>query len=156
MLNAWELLLKARILKENSNDLRAIEVWEARGRPDGTRTVRKYPKLNRSGNATTISIAKAIETVRQYAANPLDAVCAANIYLLTEIRDNAVHFVNVSAGLSRKVQEVGSASLRNYMHCVEKWFKYDLSRYNFYLMPLAFQHPLGEVQSARLPLQIHL
>ena len=27
MLNAWELLLKARILKENKNQLRSIEVW---------------------------------------------------------------------------------------------------------------------------------
>src|SRR6266849_4065563 len=28
MLNSWELLLKARILKENNNKLRSIEVWE--------------------------------------------------------------------------------------------------------------------------------
>ena len=30
MLNAWQLLLKARILKENKNHLRSIKIWETR------------------------------------------------------------------------------------------------------------------------------
>jgi hypothetical protein len=150
MLNAWELLLKARILKESGNDLRSIEVWEHRKKPDGTWTKHKFAKTNRSGNPLTISLPRAAELVRQFQPNPLDQVAIANIEMLTEIRDNAVHFINIGAGLSRKVQEIGAASLKNYMHCVEKWFKHDLSRYNFYLMPLAFQYPL-EAQSARPP-----
>src|SRR5438309_5473884 len=28
MINAWELLLKARILRENANQMRSIELWE--------------------------------------------------------------------------------------------------------------------------------
>jgi hypothetical protein len=40
MLNAWELLLKARILKENKNRMRSIQVFErkstSQGRPART------------------------------------------------------------------------------------------------------------------------
>jgi hypothetical protein len=36
---------------------------------------------------------------------------------------------------------VGSASLRNFAPAATRWFTVDLEKYNFYLMPLAFQSP---------------
>ena len=86
----------------------------------------------------TISIQKAVELVRQYKDDSIDAAGVGNIHMLMEIRDNAVHLSNIGKGLGRRVQEVGTASLKNYVHAIQKWFNYDLSRYNFYLMPLAF------------------
>ena len=142
MLNAWELLLKARIVKASKGVLKAIELWEPRDRKGGKgKTTKVYPKKNRAGNIMTISLPKALDIVRQYKTDNVDQPCVENLHLLMEIRDNAVHFINVSARLGQRVQEVGAASLRNYMKAAEKWFGYDFTRYNFYLMPLAFHYP---------------
>ena len=138
MLNAWELLLKARILKEKNNDSRSIEVWETRTKSDGTKTLRKYAKRNRSGNVMVIGMDKAIACVNGYPSHRIDADCSANLDLLKEIRDAAVHLRNFDPALSRRVQEVGSAALRNFLHASQEWFGVDLSRYNFYLMPISF------------------
>ena len=138
MLNAWELLLKARILRENNNDIRSIEIWETRTRSDGTRSVRKYAKRNRSGNVMVIGMDKAIAYVNGYSSHRIDADCSSNLDLLKEIRDAAVHLRNFDPALSRRVQEVGSAALRNFLHASQEWFQIDLSRYNFYLMPISF------------------
>lgn len=50
---------------------------------------------------------------------------------------------------------MGTASLKNYIAVIQKWFQYDLSRYNFYLMPLAFFHGFETVdcQSVTPPSQ---
>jgi hypothetical protein len=71
---------------------------------------------------------------------PIDASVRANLEALTEVRDNAAHFMNASPRLSRQVLELGTASLRNYVVLLRKWFKRDLSRYNLYLMPLGFMN----------------
>ena len=147
MLNAWELLLKARVMKESGGKLRGIEVWESRPRLDGTKTKREYPKLNRAGNRMTISLAKASELVRSYKKNGIDDRCMKNLVLLTEIRDNSVHLLNVNPGLSQRIQEVGSAALKNFANAAEDWFDVDLSKFNFYLMPLAFHSPTAVIES---------
>ena len=147
MLNAWELLLKARILTENSNDIRSIEVWETKTKMDGAKTIRKYSKKNRSGNKMVIGIDKAIAYVNGYSSHTIDADCLANLQLLKEIRDNAVHLRNVDPALSKRVQEVGSAALRNFLHASQEWFDVDLSRYNFFLMPISFFSPNEIVKS---------
>ncbi|MEM9359944.1 MAG: DUF3644 domain-containing protein [Pseudomonadota bacterium] len=149
MQNAWELLLKARILNENNGNLRSIEVWEPKLKKDGSNSKHKQPKLNRSGNPFTIGFQKAMNIVAGYTTDTIDDRCVANLNLLTEIRDNTVHFVNEDAGLSQRIQEVGAAALRNYMLAVQTWFKIDLDRYNFYLMPIAFHSPDAAIQSLR-------
>lgn len=149
MLNAWELLLKARVMKEGGGKTRAIEVWEPRTRPDGTKTTRQYPKLNRSKNRTTIGLDRAIALVRGYPRDSIEDRCIRNLSLLTEIRDNSVHLHNVGPGLSQRIQEVGSAALKNYANAVEQWFNVDLSEFNFYIMPLAFHSPTSVIESLR-------
>jgi len=61
-----------------------------------------------------------------------------NIIALCEIRDSAVHFYNRSTVFAVRLQEVGSACVKNYVKASQEWFSLDLSQYNFYLMPLAF------------------
>ena len=61
MINAWELLLKSKILKDNDNDLRSIYIQERSVNKDGTPSKRFYPKLNRSHNPMTIEIRGAME-----------------------------------------------------------------------------------------------
>ena len=149
MLNAWELLLKARVMRENSGSTKAIEVWEPRRRPDGTRTNRLFAKKNRSQNAMTIGLDRAVALVREFEADSIDDRCIENLGLLTEIRDNSIHLWNIDAGLGQRIQQVGAAALKNYVHAVESWFGVDLSRFNFYLMPLAFYSPAEIVEALR-------
>jgi hypothetical protein len=147
MLNAWELLLKARILKENRNRLRSIEVWERKGTKSGQPSKKLTPKRNRAGNPLTIGVAAAADIVRQYSKMQLDQHGVENLSLLIEIRDNAIHFHNAGRGLRKRIQEVGSASLRNFAYAVRNWFGRDLAEFDFALMPFAFETPTGIIQT---------
>lgn len=146
MLNAWELLLKARIVQQTGS-FRAIEVREAKMNKDGSKSNLQQRKINKSGNAMTISLTRATGLVQSYTSNGIDAVCLQNLNLLQEIRDNAVHFYNVPPGLGKRIQEVGSAALKNFVAAVERWFGVDMARYNFYLMPLSFHTPTEILES---------
>lgn len=147
MLNAWELLMKARVLSENSNDPKSIESWQHYTNKDGTKSARRRPERSRSGNIKTISIDRAAGLVRSYAEKNINDTCAANLDLLTEIRDTAVHFRHNDLGLAVKVHEVGTASVRNFVTALNDWFDVSLDEMNFYLMPLAFQPPAAVVES---------
>ena len=135
LVNAWELLLKAKVLSDNNNRITSIQVYDQNGRI----------KRNRSGNPFTIDIHGAIQKLTS--GKILDGRCHANIGLLIEIRNNAVHFVNKGLNFSKKVQEIGTASLRNYITAINEWFGRDLSQYNFYLMPMSFFH-LTDIESS--------
>jgi hypothetical protein len=147
MLNAWELLLKARILKENKNSLRSIEVWGPKQKKDGSPSKKMQPKRNRAGNIMTIGVSAAAHTVQAYPKEPIDRFGVENISLLMEIRDNAIHFHNTGRGLRQRVQEIGAASLRHFAHAAKTWFGRDLSEYEFALMPFAFESPMGIIQT---------
>ncbi len=130
MVNAWELLLKAKILLDNGEDERSIQQKGKDGKVISSR----------SGNPRTISIGESIKAIN------LEQVLMDHLFVLIEMRDNAVHLMNDSPMLKVKMQEVGTATLRNYLEMAKEWFKVDLSRYNFYLMPMSFFHP-HELQS---------
>ncbi|HET9767481.1 MAG TPA: DUF3644 domain-containing protein, partial [Thermoanaerobaculia bacterium] len=46
-----------------------------------------------------------------------------------------------------RIQEVGTASLRNFLSAVGEWFRYDMTRFNFYLMPISFHHEFEMAES---------
>lgn len=149
MLNSWELLLKARVMREGGGKARAIEERVPRTNRDGSKSKRLYPKLNRSGNTMTIGLDRALALVKEYPTESIDNRCAENLNLLKEIRDNSIHLRNFDPGLGKRIQEVGSAALKNYVNAVEAWFGVDLSEFNFFLMPLAFHSPAAVVESLR-------
>ncbi len=134
MINSWELLLKAKILKDNSGSLKSIYVPRKTTNKEGKPLKRFFPALNRSGNPKTISIAKAIENLS------LPKTLKENLYLLIEIRDNSIHFLNKHPFFKKKILEIGTANLKSYVNICNEWFNYDLSKYNFYLMPITFFH----------------
>jgi len=111
--SAWELLLKARLLKEAENDVMAIYETEPVRKRDGTAAKRKKIKRSRAGNPLTITLGVAIRRVSELANKPLDTACRENLLLLTEVRDSAVHFVNDDRDLAAKVHQVGAASVIN-------------------------------------------
>lgn len=147
MTNAWELLLKAKILKDNNNDLRSIQVNEKRRLKDGSLSERLYVRRTRSNNPATLSIGKAISKVVAADSSTLDQRVIDNLNLLVEVRDNAIHLINEDLGLQTRIQDIGTATLKNYLQLVQEWFAHDLTRYNFYLMPLSFFHEADVIES---------
>ena len=132
LINAWEILLKAKVVKVGLEKIEALYI------PDKDNPG-EFVK-SRSGNYRTITIGKAINEVS------LDERLKANLFILVELRDNAIHFRNESPILNTKLLEVGTASLLSYLEICKEWFKKDLTRYNFYVMPMSFYHP-HELQS---------
>lgn len=131
MVSSWELLLKAKWLFDHKDQLDSL--WEYHSDGSG-------PRLNRCKNPVTHSItylsAKLLEDANSGLAKPVHD----NILALIEIRDNSAHFINKDINFGKRVLEIGTAALQNYLWLSREWFQLDLSRYNFYLMPLSFYH----------------
>ena len=123
IINSWELLIKAKILKDSGEDLNSIYVKKS----DGS------VKTNRTCNPMTIEIFGAMKMV------DLDGTVIENIGRLVDIRDTAIHYYHTTS-LSYLMYILGAATLRNYQKVVNSWFNKSLSEYNFYIMPLAFRY----------------
>jgi hypothetical protein len=133
MVNAWELLFKAKILSDSRNRLNAIHVKEG-----------KRYKRNRTGHHLTLGI---FEAMARCAVPPL---VAENIERVVEIRDAAMHLTADSHNLPYVVFTLGAASLRNYSKLIRQWFNLSLSRYNFYILPLGFEFPFTTLSAVDL------
>ncbi|ASZ13709.1 DUF3644 domain-containing protein [Chitinophaga pendula] len=148
IINAWELLLKAKIIKDNKNDVKSIYVKLPKQLKNGIKSTKQtVPKKTRSGNPMTIEITRAIELIEKNPHNKITPALKENIISLLEIRDNAIHFKNSESALSKIVLELGTASLKNYLTAIKNWFKRDLSKYNFFLMPMSFFHEHDTIKS---------
>lgn len=128
--NAWELLLKAKILVDNGNNISSI--WEIDKKTGTPITKNNIPQ--------TIGIFSAIQQLS--AAKILDKDCCTNLECLISIRNASIHFINQNQELAQSVQEIGTASLLNYVVAAKEWFGKDLSSYNFFLMPMSFFYPV--------------
>jgi hypothetical protein len=67
-----------------------------------------------------------------------DSNAWANVQVLLEMRDSCIHFYNRTGAFPVRLQEIGTASLKNFVATTKSWFGRDLSEFNFYLMPLSF------------------
>lgn len=139
VINAWELLLKAKILKDNNNKLSSIYVKEYPKNKNGEKGRMMKYKLTRSGNNFTVDIFNILKRLKD--KKEIDNIVYENIEALVEIRDNSVHFINSDTLLSQKIQELGMATILSYITYIYEWFSISLEKYNFYLMPLSFFHP---------------
>ena len=145
MSNAWELLLKAKALKDHGENLDTItEIRKVTNEETGTTEI--VPKTNRSGNAMTVGVSYLASQMFERKVEGLTKEWLTNIDLLVEVRDNAIHFMNADLALAKTVLEIGTASLKNYMALATRWFGVDFSRYNFFLMPLSFFHGFEGVE----------
>ncbi len=126
--NAWELLLKAKIITENGNNVEAIWQLDKDGIP-----------IVKAGMHQTIGIFEALQKLNS--EKILDKDCCKNLEGLIEIRNTSIHFINKSHDLAQNVQEFGMACLLNYVVATNEWFERDLSSYSFFLMPMSFFYP---------------
>lgn len=136
-INAWELLLKAYIFRENRYNLRSIYILEPYTKKDGAKSnTRKIPKLNRCKNPMSIPILDAISILDTQGKLPNKL--KDNLEILIELRDNVIHFVNLKQ-ISRQIQEIGFACVKNFIGIIRHWhLDLDVKLYNLYLMPLAY------------------
>ena len=135
-INGWELLLKARWLANNGNKVSSLYVREQRTRKDGSKSKKLTIKETRSGNPFTHSLDFLAKKLVE--AQALDANAWANIQALLEMRDSSIHFYNRSGAFPVRLQEIGTASLKNFVTVTKEWFGRDMAEFNFYLMPLSF------------------
>ena len=135
-INGWELLLKAKWLADNNNKIRSLYVMEPRKKKDGSNSQKLQIKLTRSGNPFTHGIDYLAKKLVESKA--FDSNAWANLQALTEMRDSSIHFYNRSGTFPVRLQEIGTASLKNFVTACKSWFGRDLSEFNFYLMPLSF------------------
>jgi len=133
IVNAWELLLKAKILKDNNNNLRTLYIKDYLQKSDGTKSKRWKYKTTRSGNYLTKDIISCLNII-----DSIEEKLRSNIITLVEIRDNSTHFYNNSIDFVKTIHEIGSASIYDYIHTLDKWFDTSLNNYNLYLLPLSF------------------
>lgn len=133
MVNAWELLLKAKLVKENEDNREIIYFY-----------IKGEVVITPSGNAKTIGAIQAMNRLIERKQIPKSVEL--NIKLLMNIRDDSVHFIHDDVELSTQIQEIGTASLQNFMSLAMSWFSFDFTQFNFYLMPLSFFH-LSDVTS---------
>jgi len=109
MVNAWELLLKAKWVRDHGNDYRSIFERLKNGR---------Y-KRNRSGNVMTYGLTYLLNQMRNAQEIPTNAYN--NLLALIEIRDNAAHLY-VSPHLRERIHNVVLATTGNFYLLARRWF----------------------------------
>ncbi len=148
--NAWELLLKARIMQLDGNRVSSLYVKERRKLASGKTSAKLYVKRNRADTPVSIGLLQAHDRLISDYGDTIPKAVRDNLELIVEVRDNAIHFMNKGMGVAKLVQELGTAALRNYVYLVRTWFAIDLESYNFYLMPLVFVGQSSHVDAVSL------
>lgn len=146
--NAWELLLKAKILKEARNDTKAIQVRLPRALKGGGKSTKQMTvKKNRTGNAMTLQLSACVAELEKSRerGDRVPQEVALNLDAMIDVRDNATHFIVASALLQRNVLELACASVRNYVTLSKAWFDRDFGSSLSLMLPVAFFHGAEEV-----------
>lgn len=145
-LNAWELLLKAKVLKDANNAISSLRVYVSRETKTGAKSKKLYLKYGRAGNPVSISLHACIGKL-ELTPGKMPAEVKANLEALAAIRDNSIHYVTASATLARQAQELAAASVRNFVLLSKNWFHKDLSGSLNLVLPLSFVAPVTEADA---------
>ena len=136
MTNSWELLLKAKWLLDHKEDVTSLHEYDN----DPTEAGKRKPRLNRCKNPITFGLTHLAHKLSEDTNSGLEKPCLDNLLALVEVRDTSAHFLNKDLYFGRRILEIGTASIQNFVGLITEWFQIDLSRYNFFLMPLSFYH----------------
>lgn len=150
MINAYELLFKAKIIKDNNGKLSSVYEYEKKKLSDNSSSKRNYIKKNRIGEPMTKGILSLMNLLKKQ--NKLSTNVYENIVMLLELRDNSIHFINNDNDLMKyKLYIICVATIKNYYRLIEMWFnKFDLSKYNLYISPINFSGINENIESANL------
>ena len=139
-------MLKAKVLKEANDAVKALRVYEYKPLKSGKPSKKATLRLNRAGNALSISLWACVGKL-DGTPGQLAAEVKGNLEALTAIRDNSIHYVTASATLSRQAQELAAASVKNFTILAKQWFKRDLSAALNLVLPLSFVAIADDVNS---------
>ncbi len=120
--NAWEILLKARIVQLNGGRVHAIY-----RRKRGSRLIDRDLETN---EPRTISLRQALQQVS------VPGAVAANIKGVMHIRNHAAHLGSLQQTTQLKVLQFGTASIQNFTKITRDWFGETIDAP--YLLPLGF------------------
>ena len=135
MLNGWELLLKAQILKNNNEDLKSIYIEDKDAKKKNGLPFRKPKyKKNSSGGYRT----KGINTLINQ-ENIIDVTLKKQLKALIEIRNCCSHLV-LSPVSKKTTLTVFAASLKSYMAHLRLEFGEQIED-ELYLIPIALNIP---------------
>ena len=129
IVNAWEALLKGKLLLDNNEEITSIYVSDNKG---------GY-KTNRTGNPLTLEVIGCAKKLS------LPEILIENLSSLIEIRDNSIHFVN-KGSVDYLVFSLGTASLKNYHRLCKEWFGESIDKYNFYILPMGFVYNFKSIK----------
>lgn len=132
LVNAWELCLKAKYLKEHHNKLTSLYIPLEKAKKDGKKYKIQRYKINRAGNYFTIDIKGLLGKI------DINSTLRANLNALIEIRDNAIHYLNNPTVFQKTFLEIVMASITGYSTFVESEFNVSLKDYNFSIIPISF------------------
>ena len=113
----------------------SIYVKEKIKNKKGTITNRERYRKNRTGNFSTLSITDLIKTEIS------DKNLIANLSLLLEIRDNAIHCFNKPKLLEKHYLEIIGATLSSFQTALMQWFSFDISSDDMFIIPIGFNLP---------------
>ncbi|MDR1269239.1 MAG: DUF3644 domain-containing protein [Planctomycetaceae bacterium] len=133
--NAWELLIKAKWLKDHNGKISCLYV-EENIKNKKTGVTRKKYKKTRSKNPMTHELSYLIRHLNANNA-VIESNVVNNIESLIEARDNAIHFFTHTARIDTMIREIGLASIKNYVEIVEEWFDDKLEEFGFCLVPVS-------------------
>lgn len=134
--NAWELLIKAKWLKDNNNKISTLYVKIPKKKKDNSPSKKLEPKISRSGNPITHEILYLIKKMNEGSV-VVDANIQRNIELILEARDCVIHFYTDDFMLNKRIREIGLASLENYIYLVREWFDVEVGEFGFSLLPVS-------------------
>lgn len=133
--HAWELLLKAKWLADHRNDVASLFVRETKGKSGQPLSKPRF-KRTRSGNPLTHGADFLARKLVESGA--LDPSAAKDIEGALELRDSVGHFYNRSPLFAQRLQQLGAASVKNFVAATSDWFGRSLAEFNSFLMPLSF------------------
>ena len=128
MSNAWEVLLKAEILRHADERLTVLYL---------PKKDRKYPRAVLTGNPRTIDIGVALNRVG------LPDNVRENVRHIVAIRNEIVHFGPLTVEMRNQIREYGTASVRNFIRLIGAWFGESVEE--MYLLPVALVGPVTGV-----------
>lgn len=107
-------------------------------------------RKSRSGNIYTLGLRRAIVKLEKSTVVRLETAVKGYLDVVTEIRDNSVHYIDAGPELAKHVLETWTACVSNFVKLAQRWFNQDLSKYNLYLMPIGFVPVKGVVAGIAL------
>ena len=121
IVNAWEVLAKARVVQLADDDLSVIhQPKKDRGLPG--------PRRTRSPRTISLHVALTQAGVNQNVRT--------NVETLSELRNEVAHMGTLSGELSLRIGELGTASVQNFVKLLKKWFSEPIE--DIYILPVGF------------------